>query len=140
MRDHCVDIQLICAVIGGEPVLSRVMVAVLLCRKGGRKHANAHYQCQQHGNSSARKCMIFVQVLNSSLKFLGIEMLGSQLMLLSSSLPFQRFSFFSGTRSSPSRCGASPVISHIPFPRIFFGAVPPFLVPVYPYPNKERSA
>ena len=139
MRDHCVDIQLICAVISGEPVLSGVMIAVLLRRKGGKKHANAHYQCQQHGNSSARKCMIFVQVLNSSLKFLGIEMLGSQLMLLSSSPPSSVF-LFAGTRSSPSRCGASPVISHIPFPRIFFGAVPPFLVPVYPYPNKERSA
>ena len=100
---------------------------------------DVQFFCRQHGNSSARKCMIFVQVLNSSLKFLGIEMLGSQLMLLSSSPPSSVF-LFAGTRSSPSRCGASPVISHIPFPRIFFGAVPPFLVPVYPYPNKERSA
>ena len=47
MRDHCVDIQLICAVIGGEPVLSGVMVAVLLRRKGGGDHAHAHHQRQQ---------------------------------------------------------------------------------------------
>ena len=65
-----VDVQLIRAVGRLHPVFGGVMVAVLLGRKSAGDQAEAQCQRQEHGQRTAGKRMILVQVHISSLDFL----------------------------------------------------------------------
>ena len=111
-----VDVQLIRAVGRLHPVFSGVMVAVLLGRKSAGDQAEAQCQRQEHGQRTAGKRMILVQVHISSLDFFD-GMLSYVLRCLVIA-PSPECFFFAGIRSSPFHCEALLTLRHSLWPSI----------------------
>ena len=111
-----VDVQLIRAVGRLHPVFGGVMVAVLLGRKSAGDQAEAQCQRQEHGQRTAGKRMILVQVHISSLDFFD-GMLSHVLRCLVIA-PSPECFFFAGIRSSPFHCEALLPLRHSLWPSI----------------------
>lgn len=63
--DNGIDIQLVCAVVGGQPMLGGVMVAVLLRGKSRGDQPHAEHNRQQQGQRPAGEMMISFQFVAS---------------------------------------------------------------------------